>query len=284
MKYQHIVLGGSGHVGASLATELINLGSSVLIIGHDANKKDEWKNKGADYEVIDILDSGELQRVFKQGERLFILNPPAPPSTDTVAVETKQVNSIIHALTGVQFDKIVVASTYGAQPGDKIGDLGVLYELEQVLISKNIPLAIIRSAYYMSNWAMVLDSLKTDGILPTMYPEDFKLPMVAPEDIGKFASKLMTNYTTRIHYIEGPDRYSPNEVAVAFSTALNKLVKVSSIPESQWFESLKKTGFSDKAAESMVNMTQSAMSDKYKIPEPVKGETTLTAYINRLVQ
>ncbi|MGX9115292.1 hypothetical protein ACWTU6_01150 [Mesorhizobium sp. BHbsci] len=52
--------------------------------------------------------------------------------------------------------KIVAQSTYGARPGDRCGDLNILYELEQQLRGQPIPASIIRAAYYMSNWDSVL--------------------------------------------------------------------------------------------------------------------------------
>ncbi|HTE02472.1 MAG TPA: hypothetical protein VK668_24455 [Mucilaginibacter sp.] len=59
------------------------------LIGHDPKKGKEWLEKGARYEVTDVLDSKRLRELFAQGRRLFILNPPAPPSSDTVIEERK---------------------------------------------------------------------------------------------------------------------------------------------------------------------------------------------------
>ena len=46
----------------------------------------------------------------------------------------------------------------------------------------------------------------------------FKIPMAAPSDIGEFAAKLMMEPVTKtgLHYVEGPEPYSPAEVAEAF--------------------------------------------------------------------
>lgn len=283
MNYRHIILGGTGHIGTALANKLVNARESVMVIGHDPKKAADWTNKGAGFETADILDSGRLRELFSRGKRLFILNPPAPPSTDTVAEETKSMSAILDALEGNKLEKIVAASTYGAQPGNRIGDLGVLYQLEQGLAALQTSLAIIRSAYYMSNWAMVLATVKESGILPTLYPPCFKLPMVAPEDIGDFAAALMQNNETGLHFMEGPERYSPNDVAAAFSEALDKQVSVASAPEDGWLNTLQKTGFSAQAAEYMINMTKIILQDEYEVTDPHHGHTTLHNYIKKLV-
>lgn len=280
MKYKHLILGGTGHIGSELAELLIAQGEPVLIIGHDPEKAADWLKKGAAYEVADIMNTQRLHELFEQGECLFVLNPPAPISTDTVAEETKSVDAILTALNNTHLKKIVAASTYGAQSGDDIGDLGVLYHLEQGLAALHqTPVAVIRSAYYMSNWDTVAGIVQNEGILPTLYPADFKLPMVAPADISAFAAALMLNEVIGLHYIEGPERYSARDVAAVFSHALNKQVEVSSTPDDELQDSLIKAGFSKQAAQYMSNVTKIALHGDYKATDPHHGQTTLQDYI-----
>ena len=220
----YIVLGGTGHVGSSVAANLLEQGEDVTIITHDSKKADEWEKKGAKVAVVDVLDTDQLRKVFKTGKRLFLLNPPADPATDTVTEEKKTLASILAALKNSGIEKVVGESTYGAQPGESIGDLGVLYEMEQSLKKMNLPHSIIRAAYYMSNWDASLETAKNEGVVHTFYPVDFKLPMVAPKDIGKIAAGLLTEPSekTGVHYVEGPEMYSSADVAGAFSIALGK--------------------------------------------------------------
>lgn len=284
MKYSHAILGGTGHIGASLASALLGQQQSVLIIGHNPDKAKEWTDKGAAYEAVDILDTDRLRQLFQLAERLFILNPPAPPSTDTIAVETRQVNAILKAIEGLQLKKVVAASTYGAQKGDDIADLGVLYKLEQGLEKTGTPLAVIRSAYYMSNFDVSVEMVKNEGKLFTLYPADFKLPMVAPEDIGEFAARLMTDERTGLFFIEGPEYYSSEDVAAALGKALHRDVKVNSIPEAGWKDFLEKGGFSSKAAAYFVNMTRLTLGNKFEAPAAVHGKTALDDYFKKRLE
>jgi uncharacterized protein YbjT (DUF2867 family) len=162
-----------------------------------------------------------------------------------VAEERKTVRSILAALADSGLEKVVAESTYGALPGDGIGDLGTLYELEQGLARQPIPVAIIRGAYYMSNWEMTLTAAGEAGRLDTLYPADFTLPMVAPEDIAAHAAQLLTGPVDRtgLHFVEGPARYTPSDVAAAFAKALKRPVGVSTTPPRRWRETLEKSGF-----------------------------------------
>lgn len=282
----HIILGGTGNIGAALAENLLGKGEKVTVISHDQKKQQAWESKGAKVAIVDIFEEDKLRAVFNSGERLFLLNPPAAPSTDTVAKEKESLAAIFKALKGSGIKKVVAESTYGAQPGEGKGDLGVLYSMEQSLAEMDIPASIIRGAYYMSNWGLSLASVQESGKLYTLYPADFKLPMVSPKDIGHYAATLMLEpiEKTGLHFMEGPEKYSAQDVSEAFAAALKKPVEVVSTPKDQWVKSLEQNGFSANAAKAMAIMTEITLEEQYEKPEkPIRGETTLKEYISLLV-
>lgn len=281
MKYQFALLGGSGHIGTALATRLLKQGHSMLIVGHDAKKAGDWQQQGAAFETADILDSEQLRGLFSQAERVFILNPPAPPSTDTDVIERKQIRSVLAALQSLDIKKIVAASTYGAQPGEHLYDLGVLYELEQGLKELAVPLAIVRSAYYMSNFDQVIPAVQQKQELVTLFPADFKLPMVAPADIGHFAADLLTGDRTGLFNIEGPQPYSNQDAADAFSQLIGKNVKVVSLPPADWKDFLMKGGFSEATANSFINMVKLTLEQPSSADDPLHGPTSLQQYLQK---
>lgn len=283
----HIILGASGHVGSAVASTLLKQGEPVTIVTHDIKKTSAWQERGAQVAVVDIHDINALNQVFRQGNRLFLLNPPADPSTDTATEERKSVSAILEAIDGSGLEKIVAESTYGAQPGDQLGDLGVLYEMEQGLATINSSISVIRAAYYMSNWDASLQSAREEGIIQTLYPVGFNLPMVSPSDIGEFAAHLLQEPIEKegIHYIEGPQMYSATDVAKAFSQALNKPVIAVEVPREQWMDFLTRAGFSDKAATSMANMTAATLKEAHlQTNSPTRGNTSLQTYISDLAK
>ncbi|MBE7157865.1 MAG: NmrA family NAD(P)-binding protein [Rhodospirillales bacterium] len=283
----HIVLGATGHVGSAVAQTLLDQDEAVTTVTHDPQKACAWQDKGAQAAVLDVHDTEALRRVFRSGRRLFLLNPPAPPSTDTAAEERRSLASILAALKDSGLEKIVAQSTYGAQPGGQVGDLGVLYEMEQVLAAQAIPATIIRGAYYMSNWEAALSTAREQGRVNAFYPPDFKLPMVAPEDIGQLAARLLTEPAERtgLYFIEGPGRYSPTDVATAFAATLGTPVEAAETPRGQWRQALRAMGFAEPAAESFAKMTAATLEGASQWPEdPVRGETTLTEYIQAMVR
>jgi uncharacterized protein YbjT (DUF2867 family) len=281
----YIIVGGTGHVGSQLAARLSERGEPVTIVTRSRAKAGEWESRGAHIAIADINDVSRLREVLSQGTRLFLLNPPAPPDTDTDLVERRSVASILEALEGLTPERIVAHSTYGAQPGHALGDLSVLYDLEQGLKDKPYPVYVIRAAYYFSNWDIALDEARKRGAITSFFPEDFVLPMVAPADLGTAAATLIASdeHEPGIHHVEGPRRYTPRDVADAIGRSLDRTVRVSVIPESQWESAFCKAGFSQAAAQSYARMTAVFLHD-YRAPDAAwRGTTSVDDYVQGLI-
>jgi len=280
-----IVLGANGHVGSAVAQSLLRQGQEVLVVLHKQDQVDDWKQLGARSAVADVKDSSALNHIFKHGDNAFLLNPPSPPNLDAVVEETTSVDAILKALQGSGLKKIVAQSTYGAQPGKNLGDLGVLYHFERGLMQQTIPTTIVRGAYYMSNWDMSLKTANREGIVHSFYPVDFALPMVAPEDLSAFAARFLLEAEdhTGLYFVEGPQQYSALDVAAAFSDALGKEVKAVETPREKWKDTLISQGFSSASADSFIRMTQATLDSKETPADVLRGKISLLDYINGLV-
>jgi uncharacterized protein YbjT (DUF2867 family) len=281
----HIILGGTGHVGSTVAQTLLYQGEPVTIVSHDPDKAGEWRAQGAEVAIADIHDADALHAIFRRGRRAFLLNPPAPTDMDTDREERRTIAAILSAVEDSGLEKLIAESTYGAQHGERCGDLNTLYELEAGLARQPIPYAINRGAYYFSNWAMNFDEARDEGVLRTMFDADFELPMVAPEDLGRHAAALMKDTRTGIFFVEGPRRYTPQDVADAFAAALDREVRVETTQRDQWAPAFKAIGFSDEAAESYARMTAATVDSGAEMPDaPVRGTVRLEDYIAALTR
>jgi uncharacterized protein YbjT (DUF2867 family) len=280
-----VVLGATGHVGSAVAATLLDLGERVTVVMRTEEKAAIWRARGAAIALVDVSDTDQLRTVFRQGRRAFLLNPPAAPSMDTDREERRTAASIVAALNGSGLEQIVAASTYCAQPGKQVGDLGVLYEFEQALAAQPIPTLIQRGAYYMSNWDNLLDAAR-GGTLPSLFPADLRLPMVAPADLGRAAAERLCASACGhgIHHVEGPERYSPSDVADAFASALGHPVQVSVTPREGWIKAFRTLRYSEAAARSYAGMTAASMDVRCELPnDRERGTIALATYVKRLV-
>lgn len=281
-----VIVGATGHVGSATAEALLRDGHPVTAVTRDPANAERLARLGAEIAVADVRDVEAMRRALSAGTRLFLLNPPAAPNTDTDATEKATVRLLLEAIQGSKLETIVAQSTYGAQPGDHLGDLNTLFEMEEGLRTLAIPHSIIRAAYYMSNWDAMVEPARADGVLPTMYPADFELPMVAPSDLGAVAARLLLEPpgTEAIHYVEGPARYSPRNVADAFARSLGRPVEPLVTPRDQWEAAYRKLGFSETAARSYARMTEITADEAYETPDrPIRGTVGLQQYIDDLV-
>jgi len=281
-----VILGGTGQVGSATARALLNAGQEVMVVTRDEDHGADLKASGAKMAVADIRDTDAMRAVFRTGRRAFLLNPPAVPSGNTDAEERANVAAILSALDGSGLEKVVAASTYGAFEGERCGDLTVLHELEQALMDQPIPAAINRGAYYMSNWVGVAQGVAESGILPSFFPADLSLPMVAPADLGEAAARRLMTKTddTGIEHVEGPARYSARDVAAAFAAVMGRYVDVQEVPPEALEETFLQFGFSEEAAASYACMTRRVIDGK---PDSVatfrKGAISLEAYFTSVL-
>src|SRR6185437_13461547 len=282
----YVVLGGTGRVGGAVATALLDSGQPVSIVTRNAAKAEPWVRRGASVAVADVTEVDRLRQILRRGTRAFLLNPPANPATDTDAVERHTVRCILDALNGSGLQKVVAESAYGAQPGEALGDLSVLFDLEEGLRAQPIATSIIRGAYYMTNWDPLLAAAREQGSLPTMLPADLSIPMVAPVDLGRVAARLLMEPPdrTELTYVEGPSRYCAADVAAAFSRALGRHVEPRVIPRDQWEQAFRSLNFSAPAARSYARMTGITVDGVEAPSNPVRGTVTLRDYILALAK
>lgn len=282
----YVIMGATGHVGHAAASALLDAGLPVTALTRRADHARDLSQRGAGVIEVEVHDIDGLRTAFRSGTRAFVLNPPADVGGDTDAEERETVRCILAALDGSGLERVVAESSYGAQPGERIGDLSVLCGLEQGLRAQPIPAAIQRAAYYMSNWDEMLEPARTRGELPTMNPAELKIPMVAPADLGETAAALLQGDCSTVEpvFVEGPERYSSADVAAAFGRALGREVKAVVTPRDQWKSTYRQLGFSEPAADAYTRMTAVSVDGGYTKPaHPVHGRVTLDSYIEALV-
>lgn len=282
----YIVLGGTGHVGSAAAFSLLRDGKPVTVVTRVREHAEALERAGATVAVADVHDVAAVRDIFRTGRRALLLNPPADVSGDNDVEERATASAIVEALKDSGLEKVVAVSTYGAQPGERLGDLNVLFEFEEGLRAQAIPVAINRGAYYFSNWMSQIESIGKEGKLQSFFPADFTLPMVAPFDLGRAASLRLTEpvEATGRYHVEGPRKHSARDVADAFAAAFKRPVEVDVVPRERWEEAFRSIGFSVAAAHSYARMTAATLDEQYEMPgKPERGIVTLQEFVNQHV-
>ncbi len=281
----YVVLGASGHIGSSVVKALQERELGVTAVVHSRENADALDGPHTTIRVVDIRDARALAGVLGTGQRAFLLNPPANPGTDTDAAEMATASSIAEAVRHPRLEKVVVASTYGAQPGIRIGDLSVLYAFERMVEATGVPTAINRGAYYFTNLDQFLDAARA-GRIETPFPGGLVMPMVSPDDLGVAAvARLMSAIDdVGVQYVEGPERLTFRQVAEVFAEELGRSVELATTPRAEIETYFRSLGFSNEAAASYTRMMKATI-DGVELPDsPTRGSTNARDYIGRLVK
>jgi uncharacterized protein YbjT (DUF2867 family) len=283
----NIILGATGQIGSMLVENLLKKGQPVRAVIRDSSKVQELKNKGAEVVIADYFDAETLKRAFQGGSSVFLLTPENPECKNCL----KEIQMIINNYRGAVFSsgltKIVGLSSMGAQHEAGTGNLMASYMLEHAFSDLEIEQIFVWPAYYFSNWLGYLELVQENGILPTFFPPEMELPMIAPPDVAKFLAEVMTckNPQERIYKIMGPHDYSSLDIAKIFREVLNRNVTLQQILPEEWESTLTQAGFSKDAADNFILMTKEVIEGKIKNDalNPIRFSTGFKTYLKKFV-
>jgi NAD(P)H dehydrogenase (quinone) len=231
----YAVTGITGKVGCVVARALLAAGLPVRAVVRDADKGRPWAEKGCEVAIASIADADDLTNAFSGVAGVFLMTPPDfdpepgfPKTLDAIA-------AIKTAIDAARPGKVVFLSTVGAHVG-KFNLLNNAKITEEGLRTEHVPVAFLRAAWFMENASWDVEAAKA-GVVPSfLQPLDHPVPMVATADVGGTAVGLLLESWTgqRIVELEGPRRYSANDVAAGFAEAVRHPVRMEAVPRDTW--------------------------------------------------
>ncbi|HEY2534899.1 MAG TPA: NmrA family NAD(P)-binding protein [Xanthobacteraceae bacterium] len=227
----YAITGITGKVGGSVARALLNAGQSVRAVVRDREKGKAWAALGCEIAIASIEEPGALTEAFRNVDGVFLMTPPdfdpAPgfPATHANAAAIKA------AITTSRPGKIVFLSTVGAQVAEP-NLLNNSRITEAMLRTAPVPVGILRAAWFMENAAWDVEAARSGSIPSFLQPLDHTIPMVSTSDIGTTAARMLREHWSGVHVVEleGPRRYSANDIAAGFAAALGHEVRMEPVP------------------------------------------------------
>lgn len=262
----NIVLGATGQIGFMLANNLLKKGQPVRAVVRNETKAHELKKIGIEVFVADYLDKEALIKAFHNGKTVFLLTPEDPNSDNHLDKVRLMIDNYREAIQASGINKIVGLSSMGAQHEADTGNLAASYLLEHAFDGFNIEQIFVRPAYYYSNWTGYLELIMAQGILPTFFPLEMKLPMISPVDVAEFLADVMIREASqeRIYEVCGPRDYSSSDIARIFEKVLNKNVTLQQILPDEWESTLEQAGFTADGIKNLMLMTKAVIDGKTK--------------------
>lgn len=279
----NIVLGATGRIGSMLVDNLLKKEQPVRVIVRNSLKAQQLMSKGVEVITADYSDPDSLKKAFYGGNSVLFLTPENPESKNLLKDIQILLNNYREAVLSSGITKIVGLSSMGAQHESGTGNLMASYMLEHTFNDIKIEQVYIRPAYYFSNWIGYLELVKEYGILPTFFPPDMKLPMIAPTDVAEFLSEVMICRAKqeRIYEITGPQLYSSLDIAEIYRDVLRRNVALQQVLPQDWKTTLMQAGFSENGAKNLILMTQAVIDGKTKneAVNPISFSTDFKKYL-----
>jgi NAD(P)H dehydrogenase (quinone) len=231
----YAVTGVTGKVGSVVARTLLEAGLPVRAIARDEEKGKAWAALGAEIAIASISDADALTRAFAGTAGVFLMTPPnydpdpGFPETVTNAAAVKA------AIDAARPGKVVFLSTVGAH----VPEFNLLNNsklTEEMLRTVSVPVSFVRAAWFMENAAWDIDAARSGEIPSYLQPLDHPIPMVATVDIGRTITEVLRESWSgvRVVELEGPKRYSANDIGSAFAAALGHPVRIEPVPRDTW--------------------------------------------------
>ena len=231
----YAITGITGKVGGIVARTLLAAGLPVRAVVRDADKGRPWDDKGCEVTIASISDEAGLTSAFTGVDGVFLMTPPDFDPEPGFPLTHEAIAAVKAAIAAAQPAKVVFLSTIGAQ----VAEFSLLNNskiTEEGLRTVPVPVAFLRAAWFMENASWDVEAAKA-GVVPSfLQPLNHPIPMIATADIGSTAANLLRESWTglRIIELEGPRRYSANDVATGFAEAVGHPVRMEPVPRDTW--------------------------------------------------
>ena len=231
----YAITGITGQVGGATARALLAAGRPVRAIVRSADKGRVWAERGCEVAVADASDAAALTRAFAGVDGVFFMTPPNFDPEPGFPNIRQVVAATMAAVEAASPGRLVYLSTVGAQVLEP-NLLSNATATEASLRGLSVPTAFLRAAWFMENAAWDVAAAKTGTVPSFLQPLAHPIPMVATADVGQAAADLLldTWTGTRVVELEGPQRYSANDIAAGFADALGRPVRMTPVPRADW--------------------------------------------------
>lgn len=229
------VMGVTGQVGSQVACRLLSAKQRVRAVVRDAAKGASWASKGCELAVAAIEDQASLANAFAGVDGVFLMIPPDYDPAPGFPAMRALIGNVVAALEASRPARVVFLSTVGAHV-ERFSLLNNSKMMEEALRRLSMPVGFLRAAWFMENARWDLEAARKGVLHSFLQPLEHPIPMVATADIASTVAGMLTEtwHGTRIVELEGPRRYSANDIAAGFAATLGHSVRAEIVPSETW--------------------------------------------------
>jgi uncharacterized protein YbjT (DUF2867 family) len=280
----YVVTGATGNTGRVVASQLLDQGKKVRVIGRSKERLQPLVDRGAEAFVADLSDQATLTKAFTGAEGVYAMIPPSATSKDFRDEQRQVAKAIAGALESARVKHAVALSSIGADKEAGTGPVAGLHEFEEILNRiAGLNVLHLRAGYFMENTLGQAAAIKAMGNTAGPLRGDLKLPMIATEDIGNKAAEWLLALDFKgkqAHELLGQRDLSMDEATSVIGKAIEKPdLKYVQLPGEQMQPAFVQMGMSPNVAGLILEMAAALNSGHMRaLEQRSKENTTPTSF------
>ncbi|MDX1586455.1 MAG: NmrA family NAD(P)-binding protein [Balneolaceae bacterium] len=226
-----LVIGGTGTVGSEVVEQLLSEETEIVVLTRSSDNFDKLP-EGVEGMVGDLLQPKTLRSVFKEVDRVFMLNAVSPTEC------SEGLMALLAAKTeGVK--KVVYLSVQNADDAPHLPHFGAKIPIEQAIKESGIDYTILRANNFYQNDYWFKDAILQYGVYPQPIG-DVGLSRVDVRDIAEAAAIALSTDKLRNTTLNlvGPDVLTGEETAKIWSDVLDKSISYGGNDLDSWEEQM----------------------------------------------
>lgn len=245
-----LVTGAAGKTGRAVARALVARGASVRALVHRPDQVAALQALGVlETAVGDLRDRDAVQPAVDGVRAIYHMAPNVSPD------EIPMGQNVLAAAQAADVERLVFHSVLHPSV-EAMPHHWRKARVEELIFASGLPFTILQPTAYMQIVAAAWDSISTHGRYPVPYSAEARVSLVDLEDVAQAAARVLTEpgYTGATLELVGTPGMSPNEIAQALSTELDRQVRVEVLPLEAWERTARASGLDDDAVSSLKRM------------------------------
>ena len=281
------ITGATGNTGGRIAQQLVEAGANVTVLVRNPDKLHPVVRQNAIVRQGSLEDTQFVTDATRNAEALYWVVPYNFGAANFRAYQHHVGNVATAAIAANQIPYMVNLSSNGAHLPEGMGPISGLYEVEQRLNAAASNIIHLRPGFFMENYLMQLEPIRTANSVFLPIAGDRRLAMIATQDIAAVAAELLLQRNWSGHSVlglHGATDLSFDEAAAILSQELGRSIVHVPITSEQFRDSLLQMGASESVAADYVEMWQGLSNPEYAPAELRTSQTTTPTMFTQFVR
>jgi uncharacterized protein YbjT (DUF2867 family) len=190
----HIVIGAAaGNVGQRVTELIIQAGAEATLLVRNPAEVRPHLAAQARVIAVDMADAAAVVTATQRADALFWLIPPFVNAPDWQQWYHTVGAAGADALRKNRIPRAVLISSLGAGMTAGLSTVSYVGDVERRFNEAGASVVHLRPGYFMQNFLMQADTIRTQGFVSFPYAEDHDIPFVSAADIAATATHYLLN-------------------------------------------------------------------------------------------